>query len=339
MTFLSNCSVICTAILQAGSNVFNFKHSTAQDARLEKQRKYDDYREKISRYIKDDRLASEANSFLDRSDAYRRKCEAEEKAALSSRQEDQERMERIKKASQQAREEDEWIAKTLQDQDTKYERQKRALHHLIKDSPELKALKTKLQIAEMNRQRHQQFQLREKQLLGLEEAACNAEYHKEMEKQFLEAERKEQERLQHQQMEMLAAKQKLDEQVQDKEMQKRKEAEELQREHKEMDKLIAKLKEEHLADAQLKSSKHSQQRQFMLEHLREHALMVRKREADEKEADRQILEYRAKLEQRLAEKEAKDREKKERDERPCARQDSNSSYACWSFLQEPTIMQ
>lgn len=59
----------------------------------------------------------------------------------------------------QANEEDLWIAKTLEENDVGVEREERVIHQLIKDSPELRSLRAKLQMAEISRQRLQQVHI------------------------------------------------------------------------------------------------------------------------------------------------------------------------------------
>ncbi|KAJ7542156.1 hypothetical protein O6H91_10G092300 [Diphasiastrum complanatum] len=289
------------------------KLSKAQESRLEKQRLNDDQRDTLLKYLKDDQLASLSNNFLDRSDSFRRKREADERATEKSQMEALKKKERLKKAIELSSDENMWIAKTVEDHDTKFDREQRVLQQLIKGSSELKSLKTKLQVAEMNRQRHQQMQ--EKQVLELEEASRNAAYHKLMEKQLAEAQKKESAKTYHQQLLKVEAKMKLEEQLLEKEALRQLEREENQQVHEEMDKLIAQVKEEHRSEAAVKSGKQARAREYIAEYSQHHAKMKNRMEIEERQKEEEILRYQAKVEQRLAEKEVKDNEKREQNEK------------------------
>ncbi|KAI5060393.1 hypothetical protein GOP47_0024813 [Adiantum capillus-veneris] len=292
---------------------FNPSKGAAFDARLEKQRKSDEQKDLIVKYLKDDSLANEGNCFLDRSDAYRRKREAEEQAALAYKKEETEKEERAKRAAELANEEDLWIAKTLEENDRGVEREERVIHQLIKDSPELRILRAKLQMAEISRQRH--HQLREKRILELEQAARNASFHKAMEQHLAEEARKEQEQLRQRQLLQLISKQKLDQQLHEKDQQKQREHEEKILEHQEMNKLIAEVQEDIDRDAKSKVIKQAEQRKYMTEYLHQQERLQLKKKREEEAAERQILEYQRQLEQRAAEMEAKLKLKKAEDER------------------------
>ncbi|KAJ7542155.1 hypothetical protein O6H91_10G092300 [Diphasiastrum complanatum] len=310
------------------------KLSKAQESRLEKQRLNDDQRDTLLKYLKDDQLASLSNNFLDRSDSFRRKREADERATEKSQMEALKKKERLKKAIELSSDENMWIAKTVEDHDTKFDREQRVLQQLIKGSSELKSLKTKLQVAEMNRQRHQQMQ--EKQVLELEEASRNAAYHKLMEKQLAEAQKKESAKTYHQQLLKVEAKMKLEEQLLEKEALRQLEREENQQVHEEMDKVIFiwealacqivsaeccfksidLMNICYLRDfSSLHSGKQARAREYIAEYSQHHAKMKNRMEIEERQKEEEILRYQAKVEQRLAEKEVKDNEKREQNEK------------------------